>query len=436
MTTLPLIWMLTLGMTLPTAAVAGADASALVAEGQPVEQPQPHSVVWISASGEDAGAAGTHQLMRLHKLGEDEDDDDVVAVAQAGNIQAGGPWLGIQFGPVSKPLASQLRIESGVGQMVLNVAEGSPADTAGFQQYDVITQIDGQNMPSKIGEFLEKVRSFNPNETHTFSLVRAGQPIQTVLTIGARPDDVASTKYKYEMPMEELAEGKVFGRGGMLEKDDQGNWVFKGFNMKDLPDVFHAMPDVGDSDFQFNIALPGPGGQQVYVYKDKGETLKVIREKDGKITVTRTDKEDGKSDSTTTTYDNEEDLKARDAAAYEAMKNCPAMLDLTGGFPRGLGLFGPGLTGKDGKQWEAIKQHEKALKRMHGDWSGGVFHAGKARTSFETTPDGRVRVTIRQGEEEFIENYDNANALKTAKPDLYRKYEKFQRKAASKDAAR
>jgi len=48
-------------------------------------------------------------------------------VAEAQNIEAGGPWLGIQFGPVPKPLAAHLGIDPGEGQMVLNVVEGSPS---------------------------------------------------------------------------------------------------------------------------------------------------------------------------------------------------------------------------------------------------------------------------------------------------------------------
>src|SRR5258707_12445768 len=56
------------------------------------------------------------------------------------NIEPGGPWLGIQFGPVSKATVSQLHLSS--GQMVINIHENSPADQAGLQQYDVITAID------------------------------------------------------------------------------------------------------------------------------------------------------------------------------------------------------------------------------------------------------------------------------------------------------
>ncbi len=435
MLSLPLLWLLSLGLSFPTAVLGVAD--------NPPADPQTHSFVWVS--DDETALPGQSSHMFLHKLGDDEDDDADDAGAKAGDIQAGGPWLGIQFGPVPKPLASHLKVQSDVGQMVLNVAESSPADTAGLQQFDVITQIDGQDIPAKIGEFLDKVRAFNPNETHTFTILRGGQQTQSTITVGTRPDDLSSTKYKHETAMEDLAEGKVFGRCGMLEKDDQGNWMFKGFNMKDLPDVFHAMPDVGDLDFNFNIAIPGPGGNghQVFVYKDKGRTLKINREKDGKITVTRTEMDNGKSNTTTTTYDNEDDLKAKDADAYERLKSGPVMIG-PGNLPHGMGLFVPHPLDKDSQEWqdlmknsgEAMKGYEDTLRKMTEQHPGMGFGARKPRTSFEATPDGKIRVTIQQGEYGLVENYDNADALKAARPDLYKKYEKFQRKTAPKDSGR
>lgn len=432
MISLPLTWILTLSLSHPALAAGGKDCALIAAAGDPANQPDQHSIVWVQADDDEATAGLGTKMMLLHKLGA----DDEVAVAKIGNIEPGGPWLGIQFGPVSKPLASHLKIEGEVGQMVLNVAEGSPADTAGLQQFDVITQIDGQQASADIGDFLERVRAFTPNETHTFSLLRGGQSQQVQITVGTRPDDFESLEYKYETPMEDLAHGKVFGRGGMLEKDDQGNWAFKGFNMKDLPDMFHAMPDVGDMDFQFNIPVPGPDGgdgQQVYVFKDKGETLKILRDADGKITVTRTDRKGGQQDTTTTTYENEEDLKARDADAYKSMKHGPVMIG-----PRKFKFLHDGQNFQDALKHseDAMKHYEKAMEQLHAGKGGLAFGFHKPSTSFETTPDGRIRVTIRKGEDELVENYDSAEALRTAKPNLYKKYQKFQEKSAAPDAAR
>src|SRR5262245_18759855 len=103
----------------------------------------------------------------LHRWNVASDDDEP---ADGGNTfffqsagsdaKPGGPWLGIQFGPVSKPLAAQLRIDAGSGQMVTNVVEGSPADTAGLQQYDIIVNLDGSAASSSMDDFMNIVRGY------------------------------------------------------------------------------------------------------------------------------------------------------------------------------------------------------------------------------------------------------------------------------------
>jgi serine protease Do len=127
-----------------------------------------------------------------------EDMDAFVSSARsAGAIQPGGPWLGIQFGPVPKPLAAHLGLEPGTGQMVLNIVEGSPADIAGMQQYDVITQIDSRPVVGEVESFIDILRTFAPGETRMLNVVRGSKPIQANLVIGARPEDAEITKYKY-----------------------------------------------------------------------------------------------------------------------------------------------------------------------------------------------------------------------------------------------
>ena len=78
---------------------------------------------------------------------------------------------------------------------------------------------------------------------------------QASLTVGTRPDDVATAKYKHEMQVEQLSQGRVLRRGGCLEKDDQGKWTFKSFDSKDLPDVFGFFPDTEDLTFKFDLDL-------------------------------------------------------------------------------------------------------------------------------------------------------------------------------------
>ncbi len=383
------------------------------------------NVDWVAAPQEGAPAEGpAPNVIRIR-------------TAAPANVEAGGPWLGIQFGPVSKPLVAHLGLSADSGQMVLNVLKGSPADTAGIQQYDVITHLDGQPTSGDIGEFLDRVRALTPNQAITLSVRRAGQSMQLGLRVGARPADDAAPELKYESPVEELAGGRVFGRSGMLQKDDQGNWTFKGFNLQDLPNVWNAIPDVSDLDFQIAVPGPmGPGGDRVFIQKSLGEEIRISKDDDGQITISRTKDEDGNSTTTTNTYANLEEFKAKEPDLAHRFTT-----DDSGGFSVFFGSgAGPAegfekkfnlLWKQNGDGQDLADLHEK-LMTLHGHGQGqgqGLFLA-RPRTSFQTTPDGKIQVKVRDGEDELVTVYDNAAALEAARPNLYKKYQKLQEHAA------
>lgn len=362
----------------------------------------------------------------------DMSDDDASASApktllfkQGANIEPGGPWLGIQFGPVSKATAAQLHLDS--GQMIINVHENSPADQAGLQQYDILTAIDGQKVSSSIDEFLNVIRAYRPGDVHSLSVVRGGQTLQITLTVGTRPEDIGAPKFKSDD--EDFSQGQVFNRGGMLQKDDKGNWVFKGFNMPDMPDVFKAIPAPGDHDFLFNLPVPGPGNQMhMFMKKDSGKTIRVEKADDGKVTVSTTVNENGKETTTTKTYASEDEMKAADPDAAKIMAEGPQ-----GWFKFFNGDPSMHMSPLDPDMKARI---EEAMKNAHnmgtfgfstGGGPGNVqFFSRKARTSFEVTPDGKVKVTTRKGDDEVVNVYDNADALRQANPDQYKRFERLQ----------
>lgn len=389
------------------------------------------------ATLDPAVAPGENMILQKAAAADDGDDGKPDTIVFHGASQAakpGGPWLGIQFGPVSRPLAAQLRLDADTGQMVMNVVENSPADQAGLQQYDIIVDVDGQKTSSKINDFMSVVREFKPGEAHTLSLLRAGQRIGATLTVGARPEEIGPSKYKYDD--EELSQGRVLGRGGMLQKDDRGNWAFKGFNMPDLPDFWKAIPAPNDLDFQFNIPLPGGHGNkiQMYMKRDEGKTLRVEKADDGKITVITTVKENGKESTTTKTYANQQELEASDPDASKMLSEAPPMrFEFLGDGKMHMGPFDAdmrlrieeAMKNADG----VLKNSDEVLKQLDtwkADGKGRVLMTRKARTSFEVTPDGKVKVTTRSGDDEITSVYDNADALKAANPDAYRKFERLQ----------
>jgi hypothetical protein len=363
-------------------------------------------------------------------------------------VEAGGPWLGVQFGPVSRPLASHLGLEKGVGEMVLNVVEGSPADKAGLQQYDVIVSIDGKEASADIMEFLAVVQGFVAGEPHKLSLIRAGRPVEATVTIGARPQEMDSAKYKYQMELEELARNDVLQRGGILRKGP-GGWAFEGLgNLKNMPKLWQDLPDEEGLRNLLDMYANQPGSecQVIVIRKDKDKSLEIRRDGD-QITVTRTttDEGDGEKKTTTKTYANEEELKKQDAEAYQMIKEYAH--GEAGALKKGNRVFitpggdhlkyVPKDVSKDLKELQknVEKMHKEAARaqaearksaeegvRQYTEASGDFFAQRKARTSFEVASDGKIRVTTRKGSEELTQTFDNAEAMKKACPDLHAKY--------------
>lgn len=388
------------------------------------------TIAWQAA--QEAAAAGAEAGAHAQALAKDM----IVRKLHmaSGDIAAGGPWIGVQFGPVPEALTRQLNLPEG-GQMILNVAEGSPADLAGIQQYDVVTQVDGQAVPGDIGEFLEKVRSFAPGETHVFTVIRAGQQVQTNVTIAARPAPEDMPKMKYESTGEELAQRRVFGRGGLMQKDPQGNWVFKGFDSQNLPDFFKALPDVSDLDFNVLVPQGGPdGNHQVFLQKKEGQEIRIERSDDGQITVTRTTEEDDNKNTTTATYANIDEFKAAEpdlAKQFHFLEQGDGAwifqgVDGTthqGVWPHGPKGFQFLWNDKLDKDMQAkIEKHMEAMK--HLPRVGALL--GRPSTRFEVQPNGQIQVITRSGEDELVETFESAAQMQARRPDLHQKYQKIQ----------
>lgn len=367
--------------------------------------------------------------------------------APAHNIESGGPWLGVQFGPVPKALASHLQLEDGEGQMVLNVLEGSPADAAGFEKYDVITAIDGAKSSSDMGAFLDQIREFEPNDVATFSLIRGGSPTSATVTIGTRPDDMSAYNYKYPDDTAHVAHGNVFRRGGIMQKDNSGNWVFKdlggpnGFNWNGALDL---------DDAHLNALLKNvPFGLQrdVTVQSMNGESVRIETDDDGKITVTKESTNGKDKTKSTATYNNEAEFERADPDAYAKYKSqsqnvllhpmdMPHMLFLDKNDPNGMGLGADDLgniqkrievlldrvaPGGDldatvrSKVGTAIRKMDKNGESMTAD--AIIVQNGK-QTIFQVDNEGKITLTIRDGDNETVEAYDNLDQLKVARPDL------------------
>jgi type II secretory pathway component PulC len=97
------------------------------------------------------------------------------------------PWLGIQPEELSDELRSQLDIEEGVGLLVTDVREGSPALQAGLKKNDILLKIDGK--PVKGEETLAKfMKSAKVGQEATLTVLRKGKEQTLKVTLTERKE--------------------------------------------------------------------------------------------------------------------------------------------------------------------------------------------------------------------------------------------------------
>ena len=97
------------------------------------------------------------------------------------------PYVGVEYVPLSAAIAAQLNITYTQGDYIQSVVSGSPAETAGLQKGDIVTQIDGQDLKTD-SSFAEMVDNHKPGDVVTLSVVREGQTQQIKVTLGTRPE--------------------------------------------------------------------------------------------------------------------------------------------------------------------------------------------------------------------------------------------------------
>jgi S1-C subfamily serine protease len=107
------------------------------------------------------------------------------------------PWIGIRYETIDLQLQQQLKLTVAQGALVTGgqdasgatqpaVVAGSPADTAGVKDGDIVTSIEGITID---GEHpLDAVLTqFAPGRTVTLGINRAGKTLELQVTLGTRP---------------------------------------------------------------------------------------------------------------------------------------------------------------------------------------------------------------------------------------------------------
>ncbi len=424
--------------------------------------------VQVGAEGANDGRSGAHAVF-----------------AQSDKSDKNRGWLGVSIESVPEALAVQLDIE-GRGVLISNVVEDSPADKAGLEAHDVVLSVDGTLISGDSSELVKAISSRQPGDEVTIVVLREGREREIDVVLGERAENNFKFDWKFEGAPDADIEDRVFTRGRMMHRGDDGAWVMQDLGeleaLKNLPhNVQMFLPKTGNR----SMKVFTEGGQtriMTKVVRD-GEVIVVEQDGDGEITVSRVD-QDGNE--TKETYESADELKDADADAFELLENSNSsigvhvnvdglhlpdidMEGITGGLFE-LKLDGDTDFAFDSEdfqshmaEWKAKLEeslsaagdaHEIAVEELEAlmeklkSGAGSALHdfhfstkdggsvgssphvvrmsrTAKASHSFKVLPDGTIEVTIRSGDSELVKVFEDADDLADRRPSLYKKYEKL-----------
>ena len=133
-----------------------------------------------------------------------------LGITGAANAKDEG-WLGVMLQPLTDDLIEAMNLGRDIeGVLVSDVVGGSPAEAAGIEKGDVITEVDGTSIISTEGA-IEKVRSFAPGDKVKLVVLRDGKKEVVTAVLGKRETDIV----------------KEVTRVGEGEEDDQDYYNLK-----------------------------------------------------------------------------------------------------------------------------------------------------------------------------------------------------------------
>lgn len=91
--------------------------------------------------------------------------------------------IGLAMNSITASDVKQYDLKVDSGAFVTDVAQGGPADKAGIQAGDVITEIDGTKI-AYVDEAILAVKSHNPGDTISVTINRHGRTLNVNVTLG------------------------------------------------------------------------------------------------------------------------------------------------------------------------------------------------------------------------------------------------------------
>lgn len=153
-------------------------------------------------------------------------------------------WLGVRLTAIPDALAAHLGDE---GLLVTNIVEGSPADEAGLEKYDIIRRIGGDEVNDL--EELRDILTERAGRASELHLVREGERERTIIRPVLRPENL-EIEWKYDQAaLAGLGEAMDF-RVLRFGPNDEGQIRIEG-----LEDVERIADLLGDMDIDIDAKV-------------------------------------------------------------------------------------------------------------------------------------------------------------------------------------
>lgn len=149
-------------------------------------------------------------------------------------------WLGITLQALEPDMAEYWGLAVDGGIIVNSVVEGSPAESAGLQEGDIVVSLNGESVPVKREEhvplFVERIGSSEIGSRLALGVVRRGQRIDAVVDLVAAPKSRLEAEIfespEFDLTVRELVfqdyrafDLKVGFRGVLVTKVEEGGWA-------------------------------------------------------------------------------------------------------------------------------------------------------------------------------------------------------------------
>ena len=92
-------------------------------------------------------------------------------------------YTGLYGVDVNQRIARALRLQSAAGVFVQDVDPDSPAEEAGFEPYDVIVGVAGENVSNR-SDFVARLYDFRPGDEVGFDVIRGGSERRLTMSLG------------------------------------------------------------------------------------------------------------------------------------------------------------------------------------------------------------------------------------------------------------